>query len=278
LAKHGLFKRRFLKRSISKRNLRLALGLLGLLVVLAYVAAPPWTLYGKAHLIGYAICHQIPDRTFVVGGRHLPLCARCTGTYLGIAIGLGTALLLRRGRAGELLSTPLLVLMGAFILTMAVDGLNSYLVLLGRAPLLYEPRNWLRTATGILNGIALSLIVLPVFNYTLWKDPQPVRPLKHAWNLLPMLAFGALVIALLQAGPAWMFYPMTLLSAGGVLGMLTLVNTMILLILARQDSQATHWKQAVLPLLGGLTVTLIELTTIGVARYLLTGTMGWPPA
>jgi uncharacterized membrane protein len=260
----------------NKRRLHLALGIGCLLVVLAYVAAPPWLPLEKAHLVGYSICHQIPNRTFTLGGRALPLCARCTGSYLGIAIGLVTAVLLRRGRAGELLSRGMLILMLAFILAMAVDGGNSYLVLLGRPPLLYEPRNWLRTATGTLNGIALSMIVLPVFNFTLWKAPQAARPLRKVWELLPMLAIGALAIVLLQAGVSWLLFPIALISTGGVLCMLTMVNTMILLILARQDGRATSWKQATIPLLGGLTMTLLELTTIGLIRYFLTGTLTWP--
>jgi uncharacterized membrane protein len=263
---------------LTKRRLHLALSLVCLLIVLAYIVVPPWTPLKKAHLVGYAICHQIPSRTFFLGGHALPLCARCTGTYLGVTIGLVTAALLHRGRAGELLSPGLLVLMGVFILTMAIDGGNSYLVLLGRPPLLYTPQNWLRAATGTLNGIALSMIVLPVFNFTLWKDPQPIRPLRKAWELLPMLAAGALVIALLQAGPSWLLYPIAFVSAGGVLCMLTLVNTMILLILARQDGQATTWREATLPLLGGLVMTLLELTAIALIRYLLTGTMAWPLA
>jgi uncharacterized membrane protein len=264
--------------TLNKRRLHLALGIACLLVVLAYIAAPPWLPLDKAHLVGYSICHQIPSRTFSLGGQALPLCARCTGTYLGIVIGLGTAALLRRGRTGELLTRGMLALMGVFILAMAVDGGNSYLVLLGRPPLLYTPRNWLRTATGVLNGIALSMIVLPVFNFTLWKDPQPIRPLRSVWELLPMLAVGALVIGLLQAGVSWLLYPVALITTGGVLCMLTMVNTMILLILARQDGRATDRKQAVLPILGGLTMTLIELTAIGLIRYLMTGTMAWPAA
>lgn len=256
---------------LNKRRLYLALSLVCLLIVLAYIVIPPWHPLEKAHMVGYAICHQIPSRTFHLGGRALPLCARCTGTYLGITIVLATAVLLRRARAGNLLSPGMLILMGVFILTMAVDGGNSYLVLLGRPPLLYTPRNWIRTATGTLNGIALSMIVLPVFNFTLWREPQPVRPLLKAWELLPMLAFGALMVTLLQFGPSWMFYPIALISTGSVLGMLTMVNTMILLILARQEAQATKWKEAVQPLLGGLATTLIELTAIGVLRYLLTG-------
>ena len=47
-----------------------------------------------------------------------------------------------------------------------------------------------------------------------------------------------------------LLYPLALISAGGVLWMLALVNTMILLILFRQDSQAETWRDAVPPLLG----------------------------
>jgi uncharacterized membrane protein len=263
---------------LNKRRLRLALGLVCLAIVLAYAIVPPLVPLDKARLVGYAICHQIPTRSFAPGGHTLPLCARCTGTYLGIIIGLATVTLLGRGRAGELLSKGMLVLMGVFILALAVDGGNSYLVLLGRPPLLYTPRNWLRAATGTLNGIALSLIVLPVFNYTLWKNPHPIRPLRTAWELVPMLVVGAGLIGLLQIGPAWLLYPMALISTAGVLLMLTLVNTMILLIVAQRDGQATSWKQAWFPLLGGLTTTLIELTAVGAVRYLLTGSMSWPAA
>jgi len=246
------------------------------LVLVGYALFPPLVPLEKANLVGYAICHQIPDRSFHIAGRRLPLCARCTGTYLGVAIGFAAMALLRRWRAGEMLSSGMIVVMVLFIGAMGLDGLNSYLYLLGNMPTLYTPQNWLRAATGSLNGLALSMIVWPIFNFTLWKDAQPVRPLKNAWELLGMVAVDAGVIAVVQAQPDWLLYPLSLVSTGGVLWMLTLVNTMILLILIRQDSQAETWRDAALPLLGGLCVTLIELTAMGTFRYLVTGTMEWP--
>ena len=33
--------------------------------------------------VGSVICHQLPDRSFFLYGRQLPVCARCTGLYLG---------------------------------------------------------------------------------------------------------------------------------------------------------------------------------------------------
>ena len=37
---------------------------------------------------GNVICHQLPERSFFLDGRQLPVCARCTGLYLGGAAGL----------------------------------------------------------------------------------------------------------------------------------------------------------------------------------------------
>ena len=255
-----------------RRILTVILGL----VLIGYALLPPLGPLEKASWVGYAICHQIPDRSFHIAGRQLPLCARCTGTYIGVAIGFASLALLRRWRAAEMLSPAMIVVMVLFIGTMGVDGLNSYLSLLGNMPTLYTPRNWLRAATGSLNGLALSMIVWPIFNLTLWASPHAVRPLKNAWELLGVVAVDAGAIAVAQAQPAPLLYPLALISTGGVLWMLTLVNTMILLILFRKDSQAERWHDAVLPLLSGLVATLFELTAMGTFRYLITGSMGWP--
>jgi len=36
---------------------------------------------------GCVICHQLPERSFFLDGRQLPVCARCTGLYLSGAAG-----------------------------------------------------------------------------------------------------------------------------------------------------------------------------------------------
>ena len=38
--------------------------------------------------VGSVICHQLPERSFFIDGRQLPVCARCTGLYLSGAAGL----------------------------------------------------------------------------------------------------------------------------------------------------------------------------------------------
>jgi uncharacterized membrane protein len=258
--------------------MRRALALLCFLLVAGYVLVPPIAPLDKAHLVGYSICHQIPDRSFSMGDSRLPLCARCTGTYLGVAITFVALGLLGRLRAGEMLPKAMLIVLASFILIMGVDGLNSYLSLFWHRPILYPPANWLRAVTGSLNGIALSLIVIPVFNYAVWRHPQPVRPLRNLWQLMTIVTVTFAAVAAVQFEPPWLLYPAALVSVGGILWILTLVNTMILLTVFRQENQAETWREAAVPLLSGLAATLIELTVMGILRYTLTGTMGWPLA
>ncbi len=62
-------------------NVLLAIGLL-LWVVLLF--AVPGVLFP----VGHFICHQRPERSFFIGGQQLPVCARCTGLYLGAALAI----------------------------------------------------------------------------------------------------------------------------------------------------------------------------------------------
>lgn len=56
-----------------------------------------------AYLAGRVVCHQRPERSFQAAGHPFPVCARCTGLYLGASFGLAAALFVwpRRGVAGS---------------------------------------------------------------------------------------------------------------------------------------------------------------------------------
>jgi uncharacterized membrane protein len=41
---------------------------------------------GALFPLGHFICHQRPERSFFIGSQQLPVCARCTGLYVGAAI------------------------------------------------------------------------------------------------------------------------------------------------------------------------------------------------
>lgn len=47
---------------------------------------------------GGLICHQRPERSFLLDGHQFPVCARCTGLYLSGAIGIAGWLALKMAR------------------------------------------------------------------------------------------------------------------------------------------------------------------------------------
>ena len=225
-------------------------------------------------LLGAGVCGQISSHSFIIGGRQLPLCARCTGTYLGaLLVFLGLAAL-KRQRASGLPPSGVLASLISFIVLWGIDGLNSFLNLFPSAPHLYQPHNLLRLITGTLQGLALSIIVYPVFSLLLWKETNTRRVLRNWQDLGYLLIPGALLIWIVQTQASFLLYPVATLSILGVLVMLTLVNTMIVLIVTRREGKAESWRDAYLPLLLGLLATLLELGVLGLLRFALTQRLG----
>ena len=75
---------------------------MALAILLLYLLAPPHGLLDKADHAAYAVCHRISARSFAFAGRPLPLCARCSGTYLGAVAGLIVLAACGRRRAARL--------------------------------------------------------------------------------------------------------------------------------------------------------------------------------
>src|SRR3990172_240500 len=86
---------------ISEKLLRWISIVLLLIVLTVWVIFTPGGLFGKADAVGYAVCHRITIRSFLFpDGHQFPLCARCTGTFIGVLIGfLGPGLLFRHRHA-----------------------------------------------------------------------------------------------------------------------------------------------------------------------------------
>jgi uncharacterized membrane protein len=247
--------------------------------LLAFLIVTPDGLLTKFDLVGYAVCHRIESHSFVIAGRQLPLCARCSGTFIGALTGFfGQAVVLRRRRAGEFPPAFIIVIFAGFTLLWAADGLNSYLAFFPGGPHLYEPQNWLRLTTGALNGLTMSALVYPVFNFTLWRQPVSERAIRNLRDLGVLLLLEAGLVGLVLARWPFLLYPLAMLSALGVLTLLTTVNSMLVLMIVRRENVVGTWRQALIPLLAGLTVSLIQVGTIDLVRYWLTGTLsGIPP-
>jgi uncharacterized membrane protein len=257
-------------------RLTAVLVVLAVLVIVFFIQVPPATILGKADVVGYAICHRIPERSFFLNGRQLPLCARCTGTFLGVIVGLTAILLLGRRRASRLPPGPVLGILVMFVAVWAFDGLNSYLTFFPGAPNLYEPRNWLRLTTGMLNGLALVTFVFPIFTFTLWRETTQQHVLRNIWEVLAIAAVLMLLVWVIQAEIGLLLYPLAILSSLGVVIMLLLINTMIATVVLGREGYAQTWRQALIPLTIGAALAILQITAMVLLRAYLTAKFGLP--
>jgi uncharacterized membrane protein len=243
----------------------------GLVLGLWLYGTPPGIL-GKADAIGYAICHRIPARSFHVHDRPLPLCARCTGIYLGVITGLlffASKGRTRAQRLPDLKILGVLVVLGALY---AVDGLNSYLSMFEAYTPVYQPHNTLRLITGTTFGLAMITVVLPVFNATAWRASDSRALLDSVRELVLLYGIAAGVVALVLLELPAVLVIAGLVSAAGVVLMFLLVGGLLFLIVTRRDNQLTHWRELWLPALAGFTFALLIIGGIDLARYAFTGT------
>jgi len=247
-----------------------------------FTIAPPGLL-GKADAVGYAICHRIDERSFHIGDRQLPLCARCTGEFFSAAISLLFFAIVSPKKSGMpnwKLGAPLLL----FFIAFGIDGSNSYLYLLkstapgafDNIPNLYIPNNILRLFTGSGMGIALASILYPAFNQSVWKDAGKERALD--WKKLGILVGLTILVnlAILTESPI-VLYPIAILSVLGVLGLLIIVFSMMWLLIMRQENAFTSLKEMWMPFLAGTTLAFLMITAIDLLRLKLTGTWGGFP-
>jgi len=94
-------------------------------------------------------CHQLPERSFFIKGKQMPLCARCTGVFMGYAAAL---LLLILGLRPPLWAAALAVL------SMAIDwSLQRFWGVMST--------NIRRLITGFIGGAGYMLLVIAAAEY-----------------------------------------------------------------------------------------------------------------
>lgn len=95
----------------------------------------------------FPICHRLPDRTFNIRNHYFPVCARCTGFYIGAFTYFIYAYFFYVQYTSYLIIFALLMLIPAFL-----DGFTQLLN--------YRlSNNLLRFLTGIIGGIGLGILI-----------------------------------------------------------------------------------------------------------------------
>ena len=244
--------------------------------------APPGIL-GKADAVGYAVCHRIDERSFHIGDRQLPLCARCSGTFGAAAISM-LFLAVTSGKRSGLPDKKFYPFFLLFFLAFGVDGSNSYLYLVkqttgmfAQIPNLYIPNHTLRLLTGTGMGMTMAAFLVPAFNQTVWRDLDPA-PVVDKWKrFLSLLGILLIVDLLILTESPIVLYPIALISPLGVLGLLTMIFSIVWMMIMKLDNSFVQFRQLWLVLLAGFTLTMLMILGIDLFRLQLTGTWGGFP-
>ena len=110
-------------------------------------------LWKKLMKIGHFFgCHQMPERSFFIKGYQFPVCARCTGIYLGALLSIASFFVLK----------PNILLCTFFCMVMFLDWWLQHRMILFST-------NWRRMITGSLAGYGLMSIELYIIESFLQK-------------------------------------------------------------------------------------------------------------
>lgn len=102
----------------------------------------------------YGICHQIPERTYSLGGYYMAVNTRCFGIFLGLWLGWFTIPWLNSITTGK--RWPL------WILSVAV--LLQIIDFSGNMTGLWENTNHSRAILGLMLGISVPIAISDLFN------------------------------------------------------------------------------------------------------------------
>jgi uncharacterized membrane protein len=241
-------------------------------LTLTWLILTPRGILGKADAVGYSVCHQIESRSFSINGRPFPLCARCSGLFLGAVLGLVYQTV--QGRKGRMPPLGASLFFGALAFAWVFDGTNSFLMFVPSINTFYETQNWTRLVTGTGMGLAVSAILRPAFIQTMYRHWEDNSALGN-WKQIIGLVFAAGVLnALILLEIHWILFPLALLGAGGVLALLMIIYSMVLVMAFKRDNTFERFDQLLQPLLGGYMIALLQIGVIDLGRYLLTGTWG----
>lgn len=245
---------------------------------------PPWTPAERFTFFGHGLCHQMPGHSYTIGGVQLPLCARCSGIYLGALLAVVWYIVRGKGTSGTLPTMPILLAMLSSFVFLGIDGINSYVnftvntmggSLFGLEPL-YQPQNLARILTGMFLGITIATLLMSVVNTALWERPSP-KPLVSGWGeLAAMLGTGVVIALFVNAQIAWTGQPISFVIGLGLLAVFLGMNMLITTTLLGKEGKGTGLLSLAPAALLALFLALAELSLLAGMRTWMTGALNLP--
>ena len=217
------------------------------------------------------VCHQLPENSLVYGGHVLPICARCTGTFVGAVVALLALWAMGSGHRSGLPFRDALWVLGALGALWAVDGANSLVSGLRGAPWLYGATNALRLTTGVGCGLGLGALLYPLYHYALFRDATE-PPVIAGWTQLAALLVAGAALAAVAVG--WRGAPYALwagAAVGSVLAVFALTNTVLVAQIIHRRGVCVSLIQVAPYWVAGAALGLAEMSAVALLRQVVMG-------
>lgn len=235
-------------------------------ISLNWLHLTPGGCYEKGMAIGSSVCHQISSHSYVLEDVQFPICARCTGLYMGCFIAL--IYYMTQGKKSGLPSRIFLLLLLIFATAWGVDGLNSFISEYIERPFLWTTTNTTRLITGFGMGLVLSTALMTLFNLTIWKEPQK-KPLLYSVTQLGGYFLTAIGLAfLLHSGNLAIFKTLSSLTVITIIVVISMLYSIFWVIVTRKDSTFENLYALILYLTAGFASAMLQIT-------LMTNLRGW---
>lgn len=203
-------------------------------------------------LLGFAVCHQLSERSLRFGSAVLYICARDTGIYLGFFVSFVFLTLLNRRRQSGLPPWYVLVFGALGVALMAVDGFTSYSGW-------RTTTNDIRLITGLLTGAALPLVLVPIFNFQVWKENSSDRIMRNFYHFLGYLGVIALTFLILRSGFSFLFWPLALLASVAVIFAFIYINLILVTLIPFWTQKTERLINLAVPTAIAIVLSAIEL-------------------
>ena len=222
-----------------------------------FLSHSPSGCYGKALLIGSSVCHQIPSHSFSTDAIQFPVCARCTGLYLGSFIGILYGFL-----SGKKIAIPkkkYLVFLAILFIFWAGDGLNSLVNDFLIDPLIYQTTNTTRLITGYGMGLVMSTALVTLFNFTVWKTGIKIPVLDNVQQIVGYAILSALSSQLILTNNRFLFQVAAYIATFMILSIITLLYSIFWVILFKKENRFSRWKEFAIYILAGYATAILQV-------------------
>jgi len=229
-----------------------------------FLSHTPNGCYAKITAVGSSLCHQIPSHSYILNGVQFPICARCTGLYLGSFIGLTYALF--AGKKAAIPNTPYLILLVVIFILWGADGINSLVSEFINRPFLYETTNLIRSITGYGMGMVMATALATLFNMTVWENNENTPILHHPLQVSVYALLSTGMHLLTMTIHPFLFRLAANFAIISAITIITLLYTVFWIILLKKENTFNSIHSLGIYLIAGFTTSMTQITLMIILR------------